>query len=280
MERYKEIERSIITKFRPTIWRLFLRGVEEYKLIQENDKIAVCISGGKDSMLLAKCMQELQLHGDIKFELCFICMDPGYATANRELIEKNAETLNIPIHFFETNIFNVVNNMKESPCYLCARMRRGNLYAEAKKLGCNKIALGHHFDDVVETILLSMFYASEYKTMMPKLHSENFEGMELIRPMYLIREDAIKAWRDYNNLRFLQCACHFTETCSTCNEDGTTASKRLDTKRLIAKLKENNPYVEGNIFKSVENVNIDTIIEYKKNGVRHNFLETYNNEPT
>ncbi len=273
MERYKEIERSIITKFRPTIWRLFLRGVEEYKLIQENDKIAVCISGGKDSMLLAKCMQELQLHGDIKFELCFICMDPGYATANRELIEKNAETLNIPIHFFETNIFNVVNNMKESPCYLCARMRRGNLYAEAKKLGCNKIALGHHFDDVIETILMGMLYGSQIQTMMPKLHSTNFEGMELIRPLYLVKEKSILSWARSNDLHFLQCACRFTE-----NIEINHNSKRKEIKELIESLRKVYTNVDINIFRSVEDVNLNTLIGYHDDTRKYNFLDDYENK--
>src|SRR5574344_704776 len=281
MEKYREIEKTIIKKYRKEIWSKFVKAIKEFSMIEENDNIAVCISGGKDSFILAKCMQELKRHGQIKFNLKFIVMNPGYSDANLEKIKENAKTLNIPIEIFETSIFNIVDSAKSgSPCYLCARMRRGNLYSKAKELGCNKIALGHHFDDVIETILMSMLYGGEVQTMMPKLHSTNFEGLELIRPLYLIREEDICKWRDYNNLRFLQCACHFTETCSTCNEDGTTASKRLETKKLIAKLKENNPYVEGNIFKSVENVNIDTIIEYKKNGVRHNFLETYNNEPT
>ena len=276
MERYKEIERSIITKFRPTIWRLFLRGVEEYKLIQENDKIVVCISGGKDSMLLAKCMQELQLHGDIKFELCFICMDPGYATANRELIEKNAETLNIPIHFFETNIFNVVNNMKESPCYLCARMRRGNLYAEAKKLGCNKIALGHHFDDVIETILMGMLYGSQIQTMMPKLHSTNFEGMELIRPLYYIHEEAIINWRIRNNLEFIACACRMTEK----NEElgRATTSTRQQIKYLIKELKKTNEFVEDNIFMSMNNVQLDTCRGWKIKDQKFSFMDRFSDE--
>lgn len=272
MERYKEIERSIITKFRPTIWRLFLRGVEEYKLIQENDKIAVCISGGKDSMLLAKCMQELQLHGDVKFELCFICMDPGYATANRELIEKNAETLNIPIHFFETNIFNVVNNMKESPCYLCARMRRGYLYANAKKRGCNKIALGHHFDDVIETVLMSMIYGAEYKTMMPKLPSENYPGLELIRPLYLVKEENIIKWAKYNELKFLQCACRFTEEN---HSDEQNKSKRKEIKALVAQLRNNYPNSDINIFRSFHDVNLNTIVGYHNDKMHYNFLDDY-----
>ena len=279
-DRAKDVERSIIKKFKKTIWRQFTKAINEYEMIKDGDKIAVCISGGKDSMLMAKLFQELERHGKKNFEVVFLVMNPGYNEVNYETIMNNAKILNVPITVFRTEIFDTVADITDSPCYLCARMRRGHLYSKARELGCNKIALGHHFDDVIETIVMGMLYGAQIQTMMPKLHSTNFEGMELIRPLYLIREEDICKWRDYNNLRFLQCACHFTETCSTCNEDGTTASKRLDTKRLIAKLKENNPYVEGNIFKSVENVNIDTIIEYKKNGVRHNFLETYNNEPT
>ena len=273
-------EESIRKKFHKTLFSPFAKACKTYELIQEKDHIAVCISGGKDSMLMAKLFQEIKRHRQVDFDLTFLVMDPGYNEENRILIEENAKRLGIPVTIFESTIFDSVDSIDKNPCYLCARMRRGYLYSKAKELGCNKIALGHHYDDVIETILMSMLHSGQIQTMMPKLHSTNFEGMELIRPLYLIREEDICKWRDYNNLRFLQCACHFTETCSTCNEDGTTASKRLDTKRLIAKLKENNPYVEGNIFKSVENVNIDTIIEYKKNGVRHNFLEAYNNEPT
>lgn len=273
-------EESIRKKFHKTLFSPFAKACKTYELIQEKDHIAVCISGGKDSMLMAKLFQEIKRHRQVDFDLTFLVMDPGYNEENRILIEENAKRLGIPVTIFESTIFDSVDSIDKNPCYLCARMRRGYLYSKAKELGCNKIALGHHYDDVIETILMSMLHSGQIQTMMPKLHSTNFEGMELIRPLYLIREEDICKWRDYNNLRFLQCACHFTETCSTCNEDGTTASKRLDTKRLIAKLKENNPYVEGNIFKSVENVNIDTIIEYKKNGVRHNFLETYYNEPT
>lgn len=273
-------EESIRKKFHKTLFSPFAKACKTYELIQEKDHIAVCISGGKDSMLMAKLFQEIKRHRQVDFDLTFLVMDPGYNEENRILIEENAKRLGIPVTIFESTIFDSVDSIDKNPCYLCARMRRGYLYSKAKELGCNKIALGHHYDDVIETILMSMLHSGQIQTMMPKLHSTNFEGMELIRPLYLIREEDICKWRDYNNLHFLQCACHFTETCSTCNEDGTTASKRLDTKRLIAKLKENNPYVEGNIFKSVENVNIDTIIEYKKNGVRHNFLETYNNEPT
>ena len=278
MEKYKEIERSIIKTYRKEIWSKFIKAVKNYQLIQENDKIMVCISGGKDSFLMAKCIQELQRHGRVPFEAHYVVMDPGYNSYNRDFIEDNADLLNVPIKIFESNIFDVVSTVDKSPCYLCAKMRRGYLYSKAQELGCNKIALGHHFDDVIETTLLSMFYGSEIKTMMPKLHSTYHEGMELIRPMYLIREDDIKAWRDYNNLRFIQCACKFTDTCTTCNPDGVTKSKRMETKQLIAKMKEINPYVESNIFKSVENVNLKTIIAYKKDGVKHSFLDTYDQE--
>ena len=244
-------------------------------MIQEGDHIAVCISGGKDSMLMAKLFQEIKRHRQVDFELTFLVMDPGYSKENRMLIEKNAEMLGIPITIFESTIFDTVDNVGKNPCYLCARMRRGYLYSKAKELGCNKIALGHHYDDVIETILMGMLHSGQFQTMMPKLHSTNFEGMELIRPMYLVRESDICRWRDYNELHFLQCACHFTETCSTCHEDGTTSSKRLETKKLIAKLKETNPFVENNIFKSAENVNLSTIIGYKKDGERHSFLDEY-----
>ena len=224
---------------------------------------------------MAKLFQEIQRHRQVNFDLTFLVMDPGYIKENRELIESNSKALGIPITIFESTIFDTVDNIEKNPCYLCARMRRGYLYSKAKELGCNKIALGHHYDDVIETILMGMLHGGQIQSMMPKLHSANFEGMELIRPMYLIREDDICAWRDYNELRFLQCACHFTETCTTYHEDGTTPSKRLDTKRLIAELKKTNPYVESNIFRSMENIQLDTVIEYKKDGVRHNFLDEY-----
>ena len=226
-------------------------------------------------MLMAKLFQEIQTHRQVKFDLTFLVMDPGYNKENRELIESNAKALGIPITIFESDIFDSVDNIEKSPCYICARMRRGFLYSKAKELGCNKIALGHHYDDVIETILMGMLQGGQIQTMMPKLHSTNFEGMELIRPMYFIRESDICAWRDYNELHFLQCACHFTETCSTCHTDGTTSSKRLETKKLIEMLKKDNPFVESNIFRSVENVQLNTIIEYKKDGVRHNFLDEY-----
>ena len=272
---YEKIERSINKKFRKEIWNQFVAAVKRYELVQSGDKIAVCISGGKDSMLMAKLFQEIQTHRQVKFDVTFLVMDPGYNKENRQLIESNAKTLGIPITIFESNIFDSVDNIEKSPCYICARMRRGFLYSKAKELGCNKIALGHHYDDVIETILMGMLQGGQIQTMMPKLHSTNFEGMELIRPMYFIRESDICAWRDYNELHFLQCACHFTETCSTCHTDGTTSSKRLETKKLIERLKKDNPFVESNIFRSVENVQLNTIIEYKKDGVRHNFLDEY-----
>ena len=272
-ERYPEIEKSIRKKFHKTIFSRFTKAINEYELVKEGDKIAVCISGGKDSMLMAKLFQELQKHRKVNFDVIFLVMDPGYNETNRKVIEENARLLNIPITIFETNIFETVYEIEKSPCYLCARMRRGYLYSKAKELGCNKIALGHHYDDVIETILMGMLYGAQIQTMMPKLHSTNFEGMELIRPMYLIREDDIKHWRDYNDLHFIQCACRFTDTCTTCREDGSTGSKEI--KGLIKELKEINPFIEGNIFKSVENVNLSTVIAYKENGVKHHFLENY-----
>lgn len=270
---YVEIEQSIRKKFRKTIWCRFTRAVREYELVKEGDKIAVCISGGKDSMLMAKLFQELKRHNKFNFEVVFLVMDPGYSPANRQIIEANAKRMNIPITIFESDIFDAVFNIEKSPCYLCARMRRGHLYSKAKELGCNKIALGHHYDDVIETILMGMLYGAQMQTMMPKLHSTNFEGMELIRPLYLIREDDIKKWRDSNDLHFIQCACKFTDTCSTCGSENT--SKRVEVKNLIRQLKEINPFVESNIFKSVENVNLSTVIAYKKDGVKHHFLDDY-----
>lgn len=270
-----DIEQSLRKKFKKSIWSKFTKAVRDYELVQEGDKIAVCISGGKDSMLMAKLFQELQRHHKVEFELVFLVMDPGYSAANRQIIENNAKKLGIPITIFESDIFDAVFEIEKSPCYLCARMRRGHLYHQAKQLGCNKIALGHHYDDVIETILMGMLYGAQMQTMMPKLHSTNFEGMELIRPLYLVREDDIKKWRDYNHLYFLQCACKFTETCSSCQDNGQNNSKRLEVKNLIREMKKTNPYVEGNIFKSVENVNLSTIIAYKKDGVKHHFLETY-----
>ena len=274
-ERAREIEKSIRKKFHKVLFSRFAKAINEYDMIQENDKIAVCISGGKDSMLMAKLFQELKRHNKFPFELVFLVMDPGYNEANRAVIEHNAKLLGIPITVFETEIFDAVYNVEKSPCYLCARMRRGYLYSKAKELGCNKIALGHHYDDVIETILMGMLYGAQVQTMMPKLHSTNFEGMQLIRPMYLIREADIKHWRDYNDLHFIQCACKFTDTCTTCRTDGTSVSKRMEIKNLIAELKKVNPHIESNIFRSVENVNLHTVIAYKKDGVKHSFLEGY-----
>ena len=270
----QRVERSILTTYRKELWKPFILAVKRYELIQEGDRIAVCISGGKDSMLLAKLMQELQRHSKVHFETAFLVMDPGYNELNRRKIEQNAALLNVPIQIFETDVFNVANSSEHNPCYLCARMRRGYLYSKAKELGCNKIALGHHFNDVIETTVMAMFYGAQLQAMLPKLHSSNFEGMELIRPLYLVREDDIKAWRDYNDLHFIQCACKFTDTCTTCNNE-ENQSKRVEIKELIKRLKRVNPYVEGNIFKSIENVNLSTVIAYKKDGVKHSFLEEY-----
>lgn len=271
--RAEEIEKSIRKKFHKRLFSRFAKAVREYELVQEGDRIAVCISGGKDSMLMAKLFQELKKHNKFPFEVEYLVMDPGYSELNRKLIEQNAKMMGIPIKIFESDIFDAVFDVEKSPCYLCARMRRGHLYSKAKELGCNKIALGHHYDDVIETILMGMLYGAQVQTMMPKLHSTNFEGMELIRPLYLVREDDIKKWRDYNDLHFLQCACKFTETCSI--EGGDSSSKRMEIKHLIRDLKKTNPFVEGNIFKSVENVNLSTVIAYKQDGVKHHFLESY-----
>lgn len=274
-EKINRAEESIRKKFHKQLFSPFAKACKTYKLIEDGDRIAVCISGGKDSMLMAKLFQEIKRHRQKEFELTFLVMDPGYNRENRALIESNARALGIPVTIFESTIFDTVDTIDKNPCYLCARMRRGYLYSKAKELGCNKIALGHHYDDVIETILMGMIHGAQIQTMMPKLHSTNFEGMELIRPMYLVREADICAWRDYNDLHFLQCACHFTDTCTTCHEDGTTSSKRLETKKLIAELKKTNPFIESNIFRSVENVNLDTVIEYKQDGIRHNFLDEY-----
>ena len=270
----KEVEYSIKKPFKKKLWRPFCKAINEYDLIQPEDKIAVCISGGKDSMLMAKLFQELKRHNKFPFELVFLVMDPGYNERNRQQIEDNASLLGVPIQIFETTIFDSVYHIDKSPCYLCARMRRGNLYAQAKALGCNKIALGHHYDDVIETILMAMLYGAQIQTMMPKLHSLNFEGMELIRPMYLIREEDIIRWRDRQGLKFLQCACKFTEeNHDISNEENK--SKRLEIKHLIKELKKVNPFVEGNIFRSVENVNLKTVIAYKDDEGKHMFLEDY-----
>lgn len=271
--RIREIERSIIKKFRKPVWRRFTKAINEYELIKDGDKIAVCISGGKDSMLMAKLFQELARHGKKNFEVVFLVMNPGYNEANYQLILENSRTLGIPITVFQSEIFDVVAGEESSPCYLCARMRRGYLYSRAKELGCNKIALGHHYDDVIETILMGMLYGAQIQTMMPKLHSTNFEGMELIRPMYLIREEDIIHWANYNGLRFLRCACRFTEQCA--DEETDKSSKRAEVKELIHNLAQKDPVIEFNIFKSVENVNVNTVVAYKKDGVKHHFLETY-----
>lgn len=273
MENYIDVERSIIKRFRKEIWRKFITGVNDYKLINEGDKIAVCISGGKDSMLLAKCMQELQKHGKMKFDLVFLVMDPGYNPYNRQVIIDNAEYLNIPIQIFESNIFEIVANVEDSPCYLCAKMRRGHLYKQAKAFGCNKIALGHHFDDVIETILMSMLYSGQMKGMMPKLHSTNYEGMELIRPLYMVKEADILAWRKYNNLTFIQCACRLTENCML--GDNGIGSKRQEMKELVKKFRQTSDVIDMNIFRSVHNVNLDTMIGYQKKQEPHSFLDEY-----
>lgn len=272
MEKYKEIERSIIKKYRKEIWSKFVKAVQEYELIEENDNIMVCISGGKDSFMLAKCIQELERHGKIKFTAHYVVMDPGYKEYNRNLIIENAKTLNVPIEIFNSDIFDIVVNIDKSPCYLCARMRRGYLYSKAQELGCNKIALGHHFDDVIETTLLSMFYGSEIKTMMPKLHSDNFEGLELIRPLYLVKEEDIISWAKFNELKFINCACRFTEKCSLEND---TTSKRKEIKELIKNLRKTNKNVDYNIFKSMDNINLNCILGTKKDGIYKSFLENY-----
>lgn len=274
MEKYKEIEKSIIKKYRKEIWAKFIEAIKTYELIQDNDKIMVCISGGKDSFLLAKCIQELKRHGKINFEARYVVMDPGYNEYNRKYIEDNARILNIPIEIFESDIFDVVSTIdSKSPCYLCAKMRRGYLYNKAKEIGCNKIALGHHFDDVIETTLLSMFYGAEIKTMMPKLHSDNYEGLELIRPLYLVKEGAIISWRNYNELTFINCACRFTEGCSLIN-DGT--SKRKEMKELVKKMRQINREIDHNIFKSMDNVNLNCVLGTKENGEYKSFLDEYN----
>lgn len=272
MERYKEIERSIITKFRKDIWSRFVKATEEYQLIKENDNIMVCISGGKDSFLLAKCIQELICHGMFPFKAHFVVMDPGYKESNLKKIKENAEILNIPIEIFKSDIFDVVTSTPmKSPCYLCARMRRGHLYSKAKELGCNKIALGHHFNDVIETTLLSIFYGCELKTMLPKLHSDNYKGIDLIRPLYLVKEDAIVAWKKYNNLEFLNCACKFTDDVDKKNME----SKREEIKNLIKELKKINPEVDHNIFKAMDNINLNCALGYKKDNIYTSFLDDF-----
>ena len=274
MNLQETVEHDLITKYRTALWSPFMRAVSDYELVKEGDKVAVCISGGKDSFLLAKCMQELAKHGKFPIQLEFIVMDPGYKKENRQLILSNAEKLGIPIHIFDSNIFETVNEITKKPCYICARMRRGYLYRFARELGCNKIALGHHFDDVIETILMSMLFGGEFKTMMPKLHSAHFEGMELIRPLYYVHEKDIITWKNAYHLNFLNCACKFTDLV----EKEEKSSKRLVTKQLIASLKEQNPFVENNIFKSVEKVNLNTLISYHKGDQMTHFLDHYDDE--
>ena len=273
LEKYVEVQRSIIKRYRKNIWNNFVGAVQEYELIKPNDKIAVCISGGKDSVLLACCMRQLQQHSEVPFELVYLVMDPGYNKENRELIEKNTQTLNLDVHIFESDIFEVTDRVGGAPCYLCARMRRGCLYSKAKELGCNKIALGHHFNDVIETVLMSMMYSSEIKTMLPKLHSTNFEGMELIRPLYKVKEKDIINWAEYNGFKFLQCACKMTEK----NADIELASKRKEIKQLIADIKLQNPEADDSIFRSLHNVNMATLPGWRDcdNGELHTFLERY-----
>ncbi|MGN1002744.1 MAG: tRNA 2-thiocytidine biosynthesis TtcA family protein [Oscillospiraceae bacterium] len=277
LEPYQLIERSIIKKFRKGLWRPFVYAVKRYELIRPGDRIAVCISGGKDSMLMAKLMQELHRHTDVPFELVFLVMDPGYNEINRRKIESNAQLLHVPITVFETDIFAVANSVDQSPCYLCARMRRGYLYSKARELGCNKIALGHHLNDVIETTVMGMFYGSQLQAMLPKLHSTNFEGMELIRPLYCVREEDIIAWRNYNHLEFIQCACRFTEK-SAASGDGIGDSKRQEIKLLLRRLKQDNPNIEKSIFNSLHAVCLDTFPGYKQGGEEHFFLDTYYDE--
>ena len=284
---YVNIERSIIKPFRKTIWRPFVKGLQEYRMVEDGDRIAVCISGGKDSMLLAKCLQQLKRQSETDFSLEFMVMDPGYHPANRALIEENASRMRIPIRILESDIFDAVVDAGQSPCYLCARMRRGCLYANAKKLGCNKIALGHHFDDVIETILMGILYGGQINTMMPKLHSTNFPGMELIRPLYYVKEEDILAWKEYNDLHFLQCACRFTEQIAKEREeqakdgaygfgaDIVHTSKRQEMKELIRSLRKISPFIDANIMKSVENINLDACLGYVQKGVRHHFMDEY-----
>lgn len=280
MEQHELIEKSIQKKFRKTIWNRFIMGIKEYRMINEGDKIAVCISGGKDSMLLAKCVQYLKRYSPVHFDVEYIVMNPGYNPENQQRIIENAELLHIPVHVFTTDIFNIVSHIDQSPCYLCARMRRGHLYKKAKELGCNKIALGHHFDDVIETILMGMIYGGQVQTMMPKLHSTNFAGMELIRPLYMVKEQDIIHWAKYNGLSFIQCACRFTEQQEKEQTNGDVlSSKRAEMKTLIAKLREKNSNIDANIFHSVCDINLSTIISYQQNGAYHSFLDDYEERP-
>lgn len=272
-EKIAQIEHSIIKKFRKPIWRKFTKAINDYQLIQEGDKIACCISGGKDSMLLAKLLQEIKRHGKIHFDIVFLVMNPGYADENWKIIQNNARIMGIPLTVFNSEIFDIVSDIDKNPCYLCARMRRGYLYSHAKELGCNKIALGHHFDDAIETILMGMFYGGKIETMMPKLHSQHFAGMQLIRPLYLVKEEDIKAWRDYNHLHFIQCACKFTESVAT--SSGEHASKRAEMKALIKMLRNTSDVIESNIFRSIHNINLRTVIGYHKDDWEYNFLDDY-----
>ena len=274
LEPYEKIERSIITKYRKELWHPFIDAVAKYQLVNEGDRIAVCISGGKDSFCMAKLMQELERHGKVKFEAVYLVMDPGYTEINRAKIESNAALLHVPIQIYESNIFDIANSQDHSPCYLCAKMRRGWLYNKAKELGCNKIALGHHFDDVIETTVMSMFYSSQIRAMLPKLHSDHFEGMELIRPMYKVHEQDIIAWRRYNELEFIQCACRFTENCSIC-DNGGGGSKRQEIKNLIRRMKRDTPDLDQSIFNAIHSVCLDTMPGWTYHGEEHSFLEDY-----
>ncbi len=274
MENYQVIERGLITTYRKRLWSRFIKAIKEYNLVNEGDKICVCISGGKDSMLMAKLFQELKKHSPVNFEVEYLVMNPGYNKLNLDVIKNNLEILNIPAVIKETDIFSVANNMEKNPCYICARMRRGALYKLAKDMGCNKIALGHHFDDVIETTLMNMLNAGSFQTMLPKLHSDNFEGMELIRPLYFIRLKDIITWKESNNLHFIECACRFTEK-TTNTKNGNSGSQRIETRKLIEELLTYNPNVERNIFKSAENVNLDKILGYKKGDTKHSFLDDY-----
>ena len=274
LERYEEIERTIIKNYRKRIWTKFIKGIKEFDMIQEGDKIAVCMSGGKDSMLLAKCLQELQRHGQMNFELVFLVMNPGYNEINKQKIISNAKLLNIPITMFETDIFDRVAKIDDHPCYICARMRRGYLYNKAQELGCNKIALGHHFDDVIETVLMGMLYGAQMQTMMPKLHSTYHPGMQLIRPLYYVKEADIISWKQKNDLEFIQCACRFTEHCTIC-DNGGGGSKREEMKKLIKQLRQTYKNIDMNIMRSTQNVNLDTLISYTKDGKTHHFLDEY-----
>ena len=277
LEPYHLVECSIQTKFRKGLWKPFIAAVKRYALISPGDRIAVCISGGKDSMLMAKLMQMLQQYSETPFDLVYLVMDPGYNALNRQKIVSNAALLHIPITVFESNIFEVANSAEHSPCYLCAKMRRGTLYAKARELGCNKIALGHHFSDVIETTVMAMFYGGQLQAMLPKLHSTNFDGMELIRPLYCVHEDDIIAWKRYNDLEFIQCACRFTENCTAC-DNGGGGSKRQEIKTLIRRLKRDNPNIEKSIFRSIHTICLDTFPGYKQGGAAHSFLEHYDRE--